>query len=776
MATQNTTTVNASSTSNTKTVSASGNNSGSGQGLSRLQSRTTSVGRRTGYSSSNKGASEQAKRDAAKRASDRSRQSVTQTPNNLSSGAEQNVSLEATKTPIQQGFTPQPVASAQEGGVIFSDGFRGTPVASTNQGTIYIKNQSVPSSYGRSNSGSSNGVRSGSGSSVSPSPQSFTGKVEPAKQTSFFKAPLAYTEQKVDYYQYQADKAKQGSFKQFSSSAAAFGLGVVAGTGRFGESVLRLADPGEKNTIKQGIRSVGAGISEIKQTGGLYSVGDYIRANPSKAAADIAVGVGTARFELPKFKNYPKVGVVGDTLEEVRVTRAPASFEKPSKLTTESAASRALKSGAVSDTEAFISNLNKEVYRKVDVTSPSSLDNILPSTKPSSTIEVTTSRSVSVRRAGGSRSVNVKASQSVPKDFLKPPAEPNMNIVIDKSGSIVPQSTLFKQAARKLERGPGYAEADRLRFFKTNRYPEGTSAFKDFFDYAERPPVIDLNKAISKKYELYIDSSGVENIRRTSASKAAASEARRIDFNKRMSEVFNNKKGSFFPSGKKGSAQLLPPEVIEKKSPSSVLREAYGTPKRLSRSRSIPEFEPPVVPRSRVSGDFIPVISDGVVESYSFRIPRISSVSVAGNYLGVSPSVKQSSRSSSLPIQEFRVFQDTGKNVSQAIGSSSSQSVGSSQARSSTRSSSRFTFATNIPPIGSSLVSKEPKSGFDKFVTFPSGGGVGGVYRESRRTSSGRKKYTASLTGIELGLKGSRGLKRLGRSGRGVSGLEVRGI
>lgn len=561
---------------------------------------------------------------------------------------------------------PEPIASAAEGGVIFSDDFRGTPVASAQSGgTIYINNQALPRDYERRN-----GVGGTDNRNFTPASrfsdnnqvgteQTFSGTIKPAEKQSFFKTPVSYLERKGSEYESKALEAGGVSpSKSFGYGAKAFGIAAITKTLRFGEAVARVGDPSEKGTIRQTASLIGSGYKELRTTGGLPSAGSYIRENPVSASVDAGLAAATAKISLPKRFPYPKAGVIGEVIEDAPKISSYSSFSTSPSV--ESAAGKALRTNSAADIDAAIGRLNRDVYRKVDVTIPTRLDNILPNPQPREMVTVRTTRSINRFDSSGGRTgrrgTYLEATQKAPKEaFLGAPLNPPKIINLTPR---TPPSRVFDIATRRLNRARA-SEFDfvdiaqdtrKINFNKildlernpTSRIteltrPEYVNVYKRFTT-EPRKRFVDTGEGKifgDTKTQGYV--LGIERIptgERTSlrtgvrltkknideivggayrtelraARKAKAPDdtaARFFELNRKI-ELKGKKpelKRRFgLIQGKKGQAQLFPQETVVKENPADVLRKKYGGLRRPSRlrSRASDDLGPPS--RSRQTG------------------------------------------------------------------------------------------------------------------------------------------------------------------------------
>lgn len=668
----------------------------------------------------------------------------------------------------QASSEPEPIASAVEGGVIFSDGFRGSPVASSaSGGTIYINNQDLPSNYERSFSRENNGNSFSSSNSVRPDKKTFTGTVSPAPpKESFFKAPISSTERLAEDYQSIATlESGVNPGRSFRYASGAFGLSVVSGSARFIESVLRLPDPTERGTISQTRGLLSRGYKEIKETGGLPSVGNYLLQNPSKAAADITLAAAAPNIPAPRFlrRFTPQVGVIGETIPETTVVNNPSSFKTRLRTSSvvEDTAQTALRTGTATDTETFIARLNRDVGSRVDVTSVSRLDNIMPSNKKNLVFNTRKSLQGKIDAVTGKKT----------RGFL---TEANQNVPIDVAERLgLVESNTNKPTLRVTDT----TERSRaISFRKSNAAPPKPEALSDFYNGLERPKYVDLNKALNKKYELYIDSAGKERIRLTQQAKQELATTRRLDFNERMRQELNPSSPqtkSLFPKGKKGQASLVPPETIKKETPSSILDKYFSRPKRNPSVKQNFDFEPPLRPNTNFVNDFI---EEPFIGRYSRLLPLSTSF--------INASAPQSTNLLSLGSskqQNFRTYNQPSFDVKKVTNTTSgiSKSQSRSAAQSRTNSLSALSFSTP-PPIINNVISNNnppPTNSITKFYRpTESGGGNSGSYF-SKQSFGSKKKFQSSFTGVELGLKASKKIKKYaGDTGSGLTGLEIRGI
>lgn len=726
---------------------------------------------------SNRGISQ---RDLGKRSGGGTKEEAAERIRSSSTPNTQAVSIQEANKQAEMSKQPVPVASAAEGGVIFSDDFRGTPVASgATGGTIYIKNQPQPQGYERNSVGSTSGGRDPRNNRPGNSNQvggqeSFTGTVTAASAPSFRKEPIKYLERKADILEQDSSRTKS-PLKKVGYSLAAGGTFVVTTGARAVEGVIRIADPSERGTIKQTARLFGAGAKEIKQTGALYSVGDYIRQNPAKAGSEVAVAVATARLPLPR-RFTPRVGVAGDVLETPR--SVPASFEVrqgssskgKASLNVEESAATALRTGSPLETQEFINRLSKDVYRRVDVTDPARFDNILPSTKEP-TVQVRTVRNVggridrvTKRKTAG---FSTEATQVAPARLFR-------------ESEVAPKPTL--RVVDSTERSRAIA------FRKRVASPAAPEALGDFIRQQERPRIIDLNRALNKRYEVFIDSSGKEGIRLTQAARDKLNLERQERLNKsNLESLYGGKKppvprrpkkaaieplgkriGRLFPN-KKGQFQLFPPETVTvpKESPVDVLRRNYGRVRsRVQPRRSVPDFDPPA--RSRQS--FAPEFIEETSISPTVRGAGFSAFKATGSSVVSLPRLDRSTS------PEFRSVLDTSPSLDTRQESKAGQFTFRSIGTSRTGQATALAFAP--PIIGNVLGGGKPgKNGITRFYRGTESGGGGSGGRDFSRVIGERKKYYTSFTGIEGGFKASRSQRKAGGSGGGgLSGLEVRGI
>jgi hypothetical protein len=724
---------------------------------------------------------------------------------------------------------PEPIASAVEGGVIFSDEFRGTPVAtSAKGGVIYERNRmdvidnrnyTPVNRFGNSNKV---GVQ-----------ETFTGTVKPAEKQSFFKAPVSYLERKGSQYEQKSSEyAGVSPGKSVRYGAGAFGLGLVTKGARFVEGVARIADPSEGGTIRQTGRLVTVGFSEVRSTGGLPSIGSYIRETPISAAADVSLGAATARISLPKRFPYPKAGVIGDVIEDAPKTILRGTTRTGVPPSVESSAGRALRTNKPGDIETAIGRINRDVYRRVDVTDISRLDNMAPS-PPKETFSFKTTRSVRgeidkiTRRK--KRGLYVEATQKVPIDNPrvinlgpKVPASKVIELGRKRLSKLEPRFDFVEAAqdTRKinfnkildLERSPeariaSLTSPEYVNVYK--RFP--TESRKRFVDMSGEKIVYDDKRTTG--YVLGIDRirtgnranplTGVvlseKNIaeitggayktelraaRRTTAPSDTAAKFFEMDRKVNLKGKKPELKRRFeLIRGKKGQAQLFRQETVVIEDSSKALRKRYGGINRRSRTRASSDLEPPSRSRQRFSSDFPepssrPILAETESSSVAklvgkerFRLPP---------YVGLGSDSKYDVGSLTRTPQraDFRTYQSTSPAIAQDTAPAQGQFSFRSLTSSAQKGSQLLTAAAVVG--GATTLSrfvKPGKNSINRYYRGGESGGGGGGSSEYNIKYGSKKKYIPSYLGIETGTKATRKQRRAaGTRGTGLSGLEVRGI
>lgn len=275
--------------------------------------------------------------------------------------------LKEANTQAASSSQPEPIASAVEGGVIFSDEFRGTPIATASSGgTIYIKNQALPTNYERGNNfGSGDGTfsannRFGDGSSVD-SKKTISQKYEQRE------SEIQQTIERLTPLKKEGNVAQQIGYA--GATVIPSGINLLRGTLEAGAYLGKEYLKGSERRKEIREEFVEVGLPALKEA-------------PIQTAESVSVLKRSGEFNPSGLVN---IALIAGAFKKPSTTTATS--EKPSSTSSrsssfsvESAAGRALRTGTATDIDAAIGRLSRDVYRRVDVTSPSRIENILPTT------------------------------------------------------------------------------------------------------------------------------------------------------------------------------------------------------------------------------------------------------------------------------------------------------------------------------------------------------------------------------------------------------------
>lgn len=642
----------------------------------------------------------------------------------------------------EQNYTPlpeaTPIASAQEGGVVFSDGFRGTPVAtSISGGTIFQQNAAQE----RRNEIINNGR-------IRDKPNNLFSRNSDDNQMDNKKTiPEEFEEREK---RSQANIEQNTPFKKEGNVIQRLGYSAVS----IFPSTLNLARGGVDASVyllKESSKSKERRKEVLFETS--RQVVPAIIGTPLVAAESFSVLTREGRFNPEGTINVALLGsgFSGRKLVETkpRVEIKPETkklkleIKMPEFLKSEAPVNERIELKAEFNTRVneaprtYIQPRSQRLPAELRERLPESQKRVIRSKLEYDTL---TAKDTIVKRTASTPeealALREQSRLEARKVFRDPRFGRDFNTAILEDSSYATKAQ--KIIARKQERGILDATGTRLligkeraQFLETVRTNKATARRMERNRLAyekqakERKRIIKKDNVVNEKDYSFFDKNDKGFKRK-----------RIIDLRKDVS-VFGNKKGS---------AQLYPQELIQE----FVQRTKPKTESRLKYpSRSVFRAQP--------------VVLAGLSKNV-FQTGTFANTSGGSSAFVYRTQTEQATEQITRPKQQTRE-------------SPLSRQGFSSKSKQSTREALASAVAVASLSKIAQLTTSKTKDEFKKYPRSGEGGGGGGYTRNPNTNNNFSKKYSPSLVGIETGLKANKFLKRqAGTKGRGITGLEVRGV